>query len=124
MKRMQSAQGRRARERRLSRILMCVFAVVLFVGLFSQITLLACISGQQKQVETMEKQLRALDAQADNLNLCLNQFRNLERITLRAQQLGMEQPTDSQIRVVNLPYAIVSTSTQSVENISAEEIFN
>lgn len=122
MKRTQA--GRRARERRLSRILMCVFAVVLFVGMVSQITMLACISGQQKQVKALEKELHELDAKADNFDLCLNQFKNLERISLRAQQLGMEQPTETQIRVVNLPNAIVSTSTQSVDNISAEEIFN
>lgn len=122
MKRMQG--GRRAREHRISRILMCVFALVMFVGLASQITMLACISGQQKQVKAVEKELRELDAKADNLDLCLNQFKNTERISLRAAQLGMEQPAETQIRVVNLPNAIVSTSTQSVENISAEEIIN
>ena len=103
---------------------MCVFALVMFVGLASQITMLACISGQQKQVKAVEKELRELDAKADNLDLCLNQFKNTERISLRAAQLGMEQPAETQIRVVNLPNAIVSTSTQSVENISAEEIIN
>ena len=116
--------GRRARERKLSRILMVVFALVLVVGLVSQITMLACISGQNKQVKAVEKQLKKLDAQVDNLKLCLNQFKSTERIELRAEQLGMEQPTETQIRVVNLPNAIVSTSTQSVENINAEEIFN
>ncbi|MBE5773976.1 MAG: hypothetical protein E7337_08580 [Clostridiales bacterium] len=123
MKRTQ-ARNRRARERRLSRILMCVFAVVLLVGLISQITMLACISGQQKKVQAVEKQLRELDATADNLNLCLNQFKSIDRITLRAGQLGMEQPDETQIRVVSLPNTIISTSTQSVENIDAEEIFN
>lgn len=119
-----ATQGRRARERKLSRALMCVFVSVLFVGLFSQIAMMARISGQNKQVKALEKELKALDAQADNLNLCLNQFQNLERISLRARQLGMEQPDDTQIRVVSLPGGMVSTSTQSVENISAEEIFN
>ena len=114
----------RSRERKLSRILRCVFVMVLLAGVISQITLLACISGQQKQVSALEKSIRELDANADNLNLCLNQFKNTERISLSAQELGMEQPNETQIRVVNLPNAIVSTSTQSVENISAEEIFN
>jgi len=114
----------RARERRLSRMLMIVFALVLVVGVVSQITMLACISGQNKQVKAVEKQLKELDARTDNLNLCLNQFKSIERIALRAEQLGMEQPTETQIRVVSLPNAIVSTSTQSVENIDAEEIFN
>lgn len=122
MKRTQN--GRRARQRRLSRILMCVFALVLFAGMAVQITMLASISGQQKQVKAIEKEIRELGAKADNLNLCLNQFKNTERISLRAAQLGMEQPAETQIRVVNLPATIVSTSTQSVENISAEEIIN
>lgn len=119
-----ATQGRRARERKLSRALMGVFVAVLFVGLFSQIAMMARISGQNKQVKALEKELKALDAQADNLNLCLSQFQNLERISLRARQLGMEQPDDTQIRVVSLPGGMVSTSTQSVENIGAEEIFN
>ena len=122
MKRTQA--GRRARDRKLSGILMCVFALVLFVGLVSQITMLACISGQQKQAAALEKQLSDLEAQIGNLDLCLNQFKSKECIEPRAEQLGMTLPYDTQIRVVNLPHTIVSTSTQSVVNTNAEEIFN
>lgn len=115
---------RRARQRRFTRFLMCLFALVLFVGMFSQITMLAKISGQQKQISRVEKQIRDLSANADNLNLCLNQFQNLDRIAARAQQMGMERPNETQIRVVSLPGTIENTSTQSVENIGAEEMFN
>lgn len=114
----------RKRERRLCRLLTIAFALVLFAGLFSQIAMLARISGQTKACQSVEKEIRELNANAENLNLCLNQFHNLERIAARAQQLGMEQPAETQIRVVNLPAAIESTSTQSAENISAEEMLN
>ena len=114
--------ARRMRERKLNRLLVIVFAVVLFAGVFSQITLMARISGQNKAVRAMEKEARELSASADNLHLSLNQYHNLERIAVRARQLGMEQPTETQIRVVNLPAAVDNTSTQSAENIGAEEM--
>lgn len=121
---MRNMKTRRARRQRFTRILMCLFALVMFAGLFSQITMLAKVSGQQKQIAKVEKQIRELTANADNLSLCLNQYRNLDRVAALAQQMGMERPNETQIRVVNLPGTIESTSTQSVENISAEEIFN
>lgn len=116
--------ARRAREKRICRFLAGVLTLMLFAGLFTQIALLARVSGQQKEIQSVEREIRELNANADNLNLCLNQFRNLERIAARAQQLGMEQPTETQIRVVNLPAAIENTSTQSAENTGAEEMLN
>lgn len=120
----QMRKTRRARQKRLAKFLMCLFALVMFAGLFTQITMLAKISDQQKQIAKVEKQIREYSANADNLKLCLNQYQNLERIAACAQQMGMERPDETQIRVINLPGTIESTSTQSVENISAEEIFN
>ena len=58
---------------------------------------------------------------AKNMNLSMNSFHNLDRIAVRAQQLGMGQLTDTQIRVVNLP-GLEDTSTQSAEAIGAEEM--
>ena len=114
--------ARRARERKLNRLLAIVFALVLFAGAVSQIAMLARLSGQNKAVRAMEKEVRELSASADNLNLSLNQYHNLERIAVQARRLGMEQPTETQIRVVNLPAAVDNTSTQSAENIGAEEM--
>ena len=123
MNRMQTGATRRARERKLSRVLMCVFALALLIGLFSQIAMLARISGQAKDCQKIEREIRELSANADNLNLSLNQFHNLDRIAVRAQQLGMEQPTETQIRVVNLPGMTENTSTQSAD-IGVEEMMN
>ena len=112
--------ARRERDRKLSRALKIAFALVLFIGIFSQIAMIARLSGQHKQTLAVEKEIRALNASTDNLNLSLNQYHNLERIAARAQQLGMEQPTETQIRVVNQPAAIEDTSTQSADNSGAE----
>ncbi len=116
--------SRRMRERRLSRALMIAFALVLFLGVCSQIAMMARLSGQSKQVVETQKEIKALNASAENLNLSLNQYHNLDRIALRAQQLGMEQPDETQLRVVNLPGLIDSTSTQSADNSGAEEIID
>lgn len=115
---------RRTREKRLNRLLMAAFALVLFIGVVSQIAMMARLSGQNKQVVETEKEIKALSASADNLNLSLNQYHNLERIAARAQQLGMEQPDETQLRVVNLPGLIGSTSTQSADNSGAEEMID
>lgn len=115
--------ARRERERKLNRLLLIVFAVVLFAGTFSQVAMLARLSGQNKAVRDLEREVRELSASADNLNLALSQYHNLDRIAAQARRLGMEQPKDTQIRVVNLPAAVENTSTQSAENIGAEEMY-
>ncbi len=117
-------ESSRERERRTSRALMIAFALVLFIGVFAQIAMMAKLSGQNKQVVQTQKEIKALSASADNLNLGLSQYHNLNRIAARAQQLGMEQPDETQLRVVNLPTVIDSTSTQSADNSGAEEMID
>ena len=122
MNRSQTRRSLRQKERRVNRILVIVFAAVLFVGLFSQVAMVARLSGQAKVTRAVEREIRDLSANADNLNLSLNQFRSLDRVAMRAEQLGMEQPAEGQIRVVSLPGMLQNTSTQSAENIGAEEM--
>ena len=116
--------ARHTREKRLNRLLTVAFALVLFIGVFSQIAMMAKLSGQNKRVVETRKEIKALSASADNLNLGLNQYHNLERIAARARQLGMEQPDETQLRVVNLPGLIDSTSTQSADSSGAEEMMD
>ena len=116
--------SRRTRERQTSRVLMIAFALVLFIGVFAQIAMMAKLSGQNKQVVETRKEIKALSASADNLNLGLSQYHNLERIAARAQQLGMEQPDETQLRVVNLPALIEGTSTQSADSSGTEEMID
>ena len=122
MNRSQTRRSLRQKERRVNRILVIVFAAVLFVGLFSQVAMVARLSGQAKVTRSVEREIRDLSANADNLNLTLNQFKNLDRVAARAAKLGMGKPSGDQIRVVRLPAALDNTSTQSAGNTSAEEM--
>ena len=122
MNRNQAKRSRRERIRQTNRTLIVIFAAVMLVGAFMQIAMIARVTGQNKQVRAVEREIRNLTANADNLNLSLNQFKNLDRVAARAAKLGMEKPTGSQIRVVRLPAALENTSTQSAGNTSAEEM--
>lgn len=115
---------RRARDRRLNRLLMAAFALVLLAGVVLQIAMMARLSGQGKQTAQLNREIKALAASADNLNLSISQYHDLDRITARALQLGMEQPDETQLRVVNLPALIDSTSTQSADSSGAEEMMD
>lgn len=112
------------RRRLRNRTLLVLAAVVLLAGLFVQITMLSRISAQSKAVSAVEKELVELRASAENLELSINQYHNLETIAARAQQLGMEQPDETQIRVVSVAVEKQDTSTQSVENTDGEKVLN
>jgi len=122
MNRSQTRRRRGRQNRRVNRIMMLVFAAVLFIGLFSQVAMVARLSGQVRQSRVMEREIRDLSATVDNLNLSLNQYKSLDRVARQAEKLGMEQPGAGQIRVVSLPTILQDTSTQSAENIGAEEM--
>jgi len=122
MNRSWTKRSRQERIRRTNRTLIMVFVAVLVLGAFTQIAMIARVTGQNKRVRAVEQEIRQLTASADNLNLSLNQFKNLERVAARAAKLGMEKPTGDQIRVVRLPAELDNTSTQSAGNTSAEEI--
>ena len=122
MNRNQTKRSHREQMQRTNRTLIIVFVVVLVLGAFAQIAMIARVTGQNKQVWAVEREIRDLSANADNLTLSLNQFRNLDRVAARAKKLGMEEPSGDQIRVVRLPAALEDTSTQSAGNTDAEEI--
>lgn len=109
-------QTRVRRERRLTKVLLIAAALVFFCGLFGQIALRAQLSGQNKQLASLEKEIQALSANAANLDLSINQRHNLDEIGRKAILLGMEQPDESRLRVVSLPQANGETSAQTVLN--------
>ncbi len=114
-------QTRVRRERRLAKVLLIAAALVFFCGLFGQIALRAQLSGQNKQLASLEKEIQALSANAANLDLSINQRHNLDEIGRKAILLGMEQPDESRLRVVSLPQANGETSAQTVLNDGGEE---
>ena len=123
---MQKAKAlRRRREARRNRILLVIAGAVLFAGLFMQISMLARISSQNKRASSLEREIEELSANADNLELNINQYHNLDTIHVRARQLGMEDPDETQIRVVNVARLNVEdTSTQASGYAGAESISN
>lgn len=114
-------QTRVRRERRLTKVLLIAAALVFFCGLFGQIALRAQLSGQNKQLASLEKEIQALSANAANLDLSINQRHNLDEIGRKAILLGMEQPDESRLRVVSLPQVNGETSAQTVLNDGGEE---
>lgn len=114
-------QTRVRRERRLTKVLLIAAALVFFCGLFGQIALRAQLSGQNKQLASLEKEIQALSANAANLDLSINQRHNLDEIGRKAILLGMEQPDESRLRVVSLPQANGETSAQTILNDGGEE---
>lgn len=114
-------QTRVRRERRLTKVLLIAAALVFFCGLFGQIALRAQLSGQNKQLASLEKEIQALSANAANLDLSINQRHNLDEIGRKAILLGMKQPDESRLRVVSLPQANGETSAQTVLNDGGEE---
>ena len=117
--------SRRRRDVRRSRMLLVAAGFVLFAGLFMQITMLARISSQSKTASSLESEIEELAANAENLELNINQYHNLDSIRERARELGMDQPDETQIRVVNVARSNVEdTSTQAAGNVGAESILN
>ena len=119
-----ASPARRRRDAARSRALLILAGIVLFTGLFMQITMLARISSQSKRASSLEGEIEELSANAENLELNINQYHNLDTIAVRARQLGMEQPDETQIRVVSVARSNEDTSTQAAENVGAESIQN
>lgn len=110
----QQRRSRRGAGRRRALILLA--ASVLFAGLFMQISMLSRISAQIKRAAALEKEISELNASAENLELCINQYHNLDSIAARARQLGMQKPDASQIRVVRVEKpSNENTSVQAAE---------
>lgn len=106
-----------------NRALIFAAALVLFAGLFVQITMLSRISSQNKQAAKLEKEIVELNASAENLEVSINQYHNLETIAARAQLMGMEQPDETQIRVVSVAREHAEdTSIQTADASGGEKV--
>ena len=101
---------------------LAAFAAVVLLGVIVQITMMAKLSDQSKQTYAARRETVELESRINNLTLSLNQFHNRDRITARAQALGMQLPDETQLRVVNLSGLSYSTTAQSAENTGAGEM--
>ena len=99
-------------------------AAVLFAGLFLQITMLSRVSSVSKRASALERETAALRREAVNLELRVNEFHNLDRIAERAQEMGMAQPDETQIRAVRVEETDEDTSTQAAGDYGGEKALN
>ena len=102
--------------------LLIAVAAVLFVGLFVQITMLARISGQNKRAAQVEAEITRLASDAENLELVINKYHNLEDIAVKAAKLGMARPDETQIRVVSVAGIDPNANVQTAERIGRSEV--
>ena len=105
-----------------SRPMAIALAALLFAGMFVQISMLARISSGNKAISKVQREITELSASAENLELSINQYHNLEEIAVKAARLGMQRPDQTQIRVVSVAYHS-NNPTYSAEAIG-EEIRN
>ena len=116
----QNAKGALTKQR----LLLIVVAAVLFIGLFVQISMLARISGQNKRASQVEAEITRLSSDAENLELVINEYHNLEDIAVKAERLGMSRPDETQIRVVSVAAMPQGTDIQTAERIGEEVTIN
>lgn len=95
-------------------------AVILFLGMFLQIGMLAEISGKNKEISKVERDIKDLSASKDNLELKIAQYTQLSRIEEKAIAMGMQQPADDQLRVISIPSEYGDASTHTAEITSSK----
>lgn len=98
--------------RKLLKVMICA---VFFAGLFMQICMLAEISGKAKERCRAESDIRELSAMKDNLELQLVGYQRTTWIEQRAIELGMQWPTDDQLRVIAIPQEYEDAATHTAE---------
>ena len=101
-----------------SKILMLVLCLI--AGVFGQITMIAKLAAQSKQISQVNREIRDMTATVENMQVCLSMYQNLDRIETLAYGLGMQLPDAEQIRVVSLPGIAGDASTQTAENTEVE----
>ena len=97
-----------------------VAVVILVCGLVAQICLLAAISDRTKQINEVRCKIQTLNAQIDNLEVRMANYKKTSAIQDRAYDLGMRSPTAEQIRVIPVPEAYADTSTHTAEMANAD----
>lgn len=106
---------RAARPLDMSRKLALAALAVLLIGTITLIVVRVRVSAQSKALARVQKQIKTMDANADNLNRYIGEYHDLDDIAKKAQALGMQQPEEDQLRVVAIP-ALDDTQAQTVDS--------
>ncbi len=111
---------RTRRKHRFTRAMRLILVGMLFAGLFLQIGMLSRISGKSKEIAKVSQEIVDLDARSENLQWALSQLQNPEKISARAQEMGMVHPEADAIRVVKLPASDSEALTQTADMSGGE----
>ena len=103
------------RRRGVGGFLKILACCVLVGGLVMQICMLAAISSRTKETARVNAEIKQLSAEKDNYNVKLASFYQRANIEERAIGLGMQWPTDDQLRVISIPSEYQDTSTHTAE---------
>ena len=87
--------------------------IVLFAGLFVQVTMLARISEQNKRASKAKDEITALNHRIENIERDINGYRNSDQIEALARAMGMQDPDPSQLRYISVPNLEENTSAQA-----------
>jgi len=92
---------------------------ILVGGLVMQICMLAAIHGTAKETAKVNGELKFITAERDNYYLKLANCKERGNIESRAIALGMQWPTDDQLRVISIPseYQVTSTHTAEIADV-------
>lgn len=93
----------------------CVLVAAIFVGMFAQITCLAQLMGQSKQIATAAASVKSLKAEKQNLEVALNQHKNLDNVQAKAEKLGMVPVSAENVRRVPVNLAANNNSDTNAQ---------
>lgn len=91
----------------------CVLVAVIFVGMFAQVYSLAQLMGQNKQIAAANASMKQLKAEKQNLEVALNQHKNLKNVEARAEDLGMVPLSADAIRRVPVMMTAQNSDTNA-----------
>ena len=77
--------------------------LVLFAGLFVQITMLSRISAENKRAAKVRDEITALTYRVENLERDINSYRNSDQIEALARAMGMQDLDSAQLRHISVP---------------------
>jgi len=116
---MRYTEKRRKSRLRFWRVLV---VIVLFAGLFVQITMLSRISGQNKRAAAARNEINALNNRIEKLERDISGYRNSDQIEELARAMGMQAPEPSQLRYISVPnLEDPNTSAQAAAEGGAEK---
>lgn len=116
----QFPQKRNPPKLNMSRLLMYITFVLIVALCFVQITRLANIAQNTKQISNLSTEIRRLASEKTTQLQRLSMQQNITRVREEAiYKLGMIQPEDGQIRVVSLNGHSANTQTRTADGSSA-----